>query len=451
MHAGLWRPALVLALYAAYLPLSGYGAAQFRFDAAEYWELSLKFTRHGGFSLLAFDEPVRGYVGPLLILPARLLCHFTGWSMLAGARGLGACWAALLVGVAIPQLWHQATGKALSTGRWLALLALTFVFWRDYFNFTLSDMPALTLLLLGLVALGRPGWAWAGVAGLLLAAALNVRPIYLASVPGGLWLLARGPGLLRHRAGRLLALAAGLAVVLAPQFLINQRHFGRATPLVLGQPHGGRPLYLRQLGWGTAFQRYETSLVPTIPRSLVYADSAGQRELAGVPGRQFASYVQYARFAGQHPAGTAARGLRHLFNGVDIRYPTPYPTRLHPPGQALLRLLNYALLGLGLWLAGGAWRRRSALLTGAPVLLALLLPCLLVLPLLMEPRFLLPLHLLLLTGVVACWQPAAWWRGLGSPGRRLAVLALGVGWLWGCWQLSESTAGQLRPPSEAPQ
>jgi hypothetical protein len=85
-----WRVLATLLLYAAYLPLSGYGPGQFRFDAAEYWELSLKFTQHGGFSLLAFDEPLRGYLGPLLVLPARLLCHFTGWSMLTGARVLGA-------------------------------------------------------------------------------------------------------------------------------------------------------------------------------------------------------------------------------------------------------------------------------------------------------------------------------------------------------------------------
>ena len=65
-----WRMLLVLALYAAYLPLSGYTPDQFRFDAAQYWELSLKFTQHGGFSLLTFDEPLRGYLGPLLILPA---------------------------------------------------------------------------------------------------------------------------------------------------------------------------------------------------------------------------------------------------------------------------------------------------------------------------------------------------------------------------------------------
>ncbi|WP_310391711.1 hypothetical protein [Hymenobacter sp.] len=458
-----WRVLTALALYVAYLPLSGYLPGQFQFDAAEYWELSLKFTPQGKFSLLGYDEALRGYLGPLLVLPARLLCHFTGWSMLTGARILGAGWAALLFGLALPQLWTRVAGRSLTGARWLAVLVLGFIFWRDYFNFTLSDLPALTLLLLGLAALGRPGWAWAGAAGLLLAAAVNIRPIYLASAPGWLWLLAGNfagaprPG--RHSGLRALALAAGLALVLLPQVLINQRHFHRATPLVLAGLPGARPLYLKQLSWGTAYQRYESSLIPEIPRSLVFADPAGQRALAAEPGGRFASYGQFLRFAARHPLAVAARCLRHLFNGLDIRFPTPYPRHLRPPGQPLLRLLNYALLGLGTWLGLAAWGLRGRPVVGKPlparqaraVLLALSLPCVLALPTLMECRFLLPLHLLVLTGVAGSWEPAAWWRGLGRSRGRLAVLVVALGWLWGCWQLSESTARQLRPPSEAPQ
>jgi hypothetical protein len=453
-----WRILLVLGLYAVYLPLSGYRPDQFRFDAAEYWELSLKFTQHGHFSLLGYDEPVRGYLGPLLVLPGRMLCHYTGWSMLAGARVLGAGWAALLFGLAIPQLWEQVVGRPLSGGRWLVLLGLTFLFWRDYFNFTLSDMPALTLLLLGLVALVRAGWAWAALAGALLAAAITIRPIYIASAPAWVWLLFTGRALGWAQLGRAIALAAGLVLVLMPQWRINKTHFGQATPLVLGARPGSAPLYLKQLGWGTGFQRYETSLIPEIPRSLVYADSTGQRALLSEVGHRFISYEQYLRFAGSRPLATAGRYLRHLFNGLDVWYPTPYPTQLHPAGQDALRLLNYALLGAGTWLAAaGLWHARylqslrsARLMRLVGVLLALLLPCLLVLPTLVECRFLLPLHLLVLTGVAGAWQPVACWRQFRTPLLRFGAFVLLLGWLLGCWQLSNDTAGQLRPPSEAP-
>ncbi|WP_152560112.1 hypothetical protein [Hymenobacter sp. IS2118] len=458
LAANRWRFLLVLALYAAYLPLSGYTVGQFRFDAAEYWELSLKFTQGGGFSLLRFDDPLRGYLGPLLIVPARGLCRLTGCSMLTGAQVLGAGWAALLFGVAIPQLWARVAGRPLAGARWLVLVGLALIFWRDYFNFTLSDMPALTLLLLALGALGRPGWHWALVGGLGLAAALNIRPVYVAALPGCLWLLWGAHRLNERRWARLAGLAAGMALVLSPQWLINRQHFQQNTPLVLAGRPGSPPLYLRQLNWGTRFQRYESSLIPEIPRSLLYADSAGQLLLLREPGGRFASYGQYLKHTWQHPVATGWRYARHLFNGLDLRFPTPYPRQLHPPGQEGLRVLNYGLLGIGAWLTARAgWRRRKSRpheTTGSgqgAVLLALLLPCLLVLPTLMECRFLLPLHLLMLTGVAGAWQPVAWWRGLGGPVRRAAVLGLGAAWLWGCWQLSESTARQRRPPSEAPQ
>lgn len=453
-----WRVLLVLVLYAGYLPLSGYAPDQFRFDAAEYWELSLKFTPSGHFSLLAYDSPIRGYLGPLLLVPARLLCHFTHCSVITGARILGAGWAALLFGLAIPVLWTRLSPRPLTAIRWLLLVGLTFIFWRDYFNFTLSDMPALTVLVLGLVALGRPGWVWAGLAGLLLAAAINIRPLYLASAPGWLWLLLAAPLPARAQVRRVASLLVGFVIILLPQLLINLRHFRQPTPLVLTSLPGEPSLYLRQLAWGTAFQRYETSLIPEYPRSLVYADPSGQRALATVPGGRFSSYGQFLELVGRQPGAAGGRYLRHLFNGLDLWFPTPYPRRLHPPGQGGLRLLNYALLGLGTWLAGAAlWRARRwqwRLTFGhrnptVAVLLALLLPCLLVVPTLIECRFLLPLHLLLLTGVVGGWRPGVWWRELGGPVRRIGLLALALGWLWGCWQLSAATARQLRPSSEA--
>jgi hypothetical protein len=439
-----WRLLLVLGIYGIYLPLSGYAPGQFRFDAAHYWELSLKFTQGGHLSLLQFDEPLRGYLGPLLILPGRLLCYLTGWPMLSGARVLGAVWAALLFGLAIPAAWKLAAGRALAGGRWLLLLALSFICWRDYFNFTLSDVPALTLLLLGLVALGRPGWGWAVLAGLLLAGALNLRPIYAASVPAWLWLLAQ----YRPQLPRAAALALGLALVLAPQLLINQRHFQRATPLVLGAPATGRPLFLQQLIWGTFIQRAETSLVPGHPRQLLFADRVGQAALAAEPGGTFASYRGFLRHTLRHPLTFARRCLRHAFNGLDIRFPTPYPRQLHPPGQAMLRLLNYVVLGFGLGLAVAAVKRRT---WGSPaagaVLLALLLPCLPVLPISMECRFLLPLHLLVLTAVAAAARPRAWWQAARPATRLLALVAL-LAWVGGCWVLSDDTARQLLSAAE---
>lgn len=438
-----WRCALVLALYAAYLPLGG--DDRLPFDAGEYWRLAATFFGPGlRFSLLNYADPLRGYLGPLLLVPGRVLCYATGWPALAGARVLGAGWAVLLFGVAGPAAWRAATGRALRGGAWLLAVGLGFVFWRGYFNFSLQDVPALTLLLLALAALARPGWRWAALGGLLLAATLNLRPIYLASVPGAagwLWWHARGAGrgpALRSWA----ALVAGAALVLLPQAAINYHHSGRATPLVLAAVDGRPPLYLRQLNWGTAYQRYESSLDPMHRGSVVFADSVGTRQLQAEPGSFFGSYGQFIGFAARHPLAVGARCARHLFNGLDVWYPTPYPRRLYPVGPGALQLLNYAVLALGL---ARLLRRKPTFARGPGAgwaLLALGLPVALALPTLVECRFLLPLHLLLLTAAADGFRPRRW-RAL--PRWRLAAaLALLAVALWGGWQLSAATAGQLR-------
>ncbi len=440
-----WRCGLVLALYAAYLPLSGYD--RLPFDAGEYWGLAATFFKPGlHFSLLNYADPLRGYLGPLLLVPGRVLCYATGWPALAGAQVLGAGWAVLLFGVSGPAAWAAATGRALRGGAWLLAVALGFAYWRGYFSYPLQDVPSLALLLLALAALARPGSRWATLGGLLLAAACNLRPIYLACLPGAAgwlgWHL-RGAG--RGPAARSwAAAAAGAALVLLPQAAINYRHFGRATPLVLATDGGRLPLYLKKLNWGTAYQRYESSLDPAHFGSAVFADPAGARLLRTVPGGFARSYGQFAALAAQHPLALGARWARHLFNGLDVWYPTPYPDRLRPLGPGAGCLLNYAVLTLGLLVLLDRWRRgRGRPSTGAGwALLALGLPVVAALPTLIECRYVLPLHLLLLTAAADGFRPRQWralpWR------RQAAALLLLAAVLWGGWQLSAATAGQLQ-------
>ena len=416
-----WRVLVVLALYAAYLPLSGYSIGHFGFDAGEYWELSLKFTQQGGFSLLDYNDPVRGYLGPLLILPARLLCHYTGCSMLAGAQVLGAAWAALLFGVAIPALWAQVAGRGVSGPRWVVLVGLAFVFWRDYFNFTLTDMPALALLLLALLGLVRPGWGWAGLAGLALAAAVNVRPIYLASVPVCMWLLVRAPegaplGMgrrvgIRRLWPRSAAFVAAAALVLLPQFAINQTHFGEATPLVLARlPHmQTNSLYLEKLNWGLQHQKYETNAGTDYPANVLFFwDEAGIQLLREAGQGKFLSYPQYAQVLLRHPGTAVALLARRLFNGLDVQYPTPYVRVVYQSSWGLA-WLNYTV-----WFGAALVLLRPRFRGWPParwlVLAALLLPCLAVLPMSMECRFLLPLHLLLCAGLSFGWSGDWSWQ-----------------------------------------
>ena len=323
-----WRALAVLLLYAAYLPLSGYGPGQFRFDAAEYWELSLKFTRTGGFSLLAFDRPLRGYLGPLLVLPARLLCHFTGWSMLTGAQVLGAGWAALLLAWPCRQLWAQATGRRLTGGagwrcwRWLYFLARLLQLHPERHA--------------GADAAGA-GAGGAGPAGLGLGSAGGLVAGRRPSISGPFtwpacrgccgccWRLRRPAPRWRLRPGA--GLVAGRALVLLPQCSSTGAISGRLRRWCWPQQPGGAPLTCKQLSWGTAFQRYETSLIPEIPRSLVYADPAGQR---GTGRRARPAALPATGSTAVSPPGTPLSSRRAL--------PPPPVQR---PGYPLSNALSY--------------------------------------------------------------------------------------------------------------
>ena len=429
--AGVW--ALYLLVFSEYQHLY--------YDAGLYWEAGHRFYQHGHFSLLNYDDALRGYAYPLfnfLCLGLRKALHLPAVVLVKLANaGL----AGLLFGVVGPRLWRAATGAALpSLGRRVLWAALGFVFWHDYFNFSLSDFPALLALGGALWQAQRRGRLAPGLAGLALALAVNIRPIYLAAVPPALllllWQQPRPQWL-----PRLALLAAGAALVLTPQWLINRRHFGANTPLVLSQSKELRihNLYLQKLRWGLIHQKYESSVGRELPTGqLLFLDAAGGQVLQQEGITEFATAGQYLHFAVSHPLLIARTYARHLFAGLDLSHPTPYLKRWAP--SDLLRGLNYSLwLGAGLVALSGGRRLGGR---GWLVLAALLLPCLAVLPMSMEGRFLLPLHLLLLA-LVAFGRVPGW---LGRrPGRWALVGGAYVVFLLGCFGWSASITRAVEP------
>ncbi|WBO85686.1 hypothetical protein [Hymenobacter yonginensis] len=435
--------AAALLLYTGYFLLGGgLQGERMPYDAGHYWELAVNFQhRHQYFSLLRFQDATRGYLSALIHFPALAVRFLTQCSMPTAAKVMGIGWATLLFAVLIPALWHSTTQQRVSGGRWLLLLLLSFAFWRDHFSFTTVDMPALAMLLLGLWALSRRQPAWWWVAGLSLAAASNTRPMYVAAVPAALalamWWSHRHAGS-SYRRG--LALLMGGCVALGPQLLINQRHFQSSSPFVLVQVSGQDrvPVYLKQLTWGTRAMRYDTNL----QQRLVYADPAG---LAVLRQEQIVGYSSYAQFFGivlRHPLNFSTRYLWHLFNGLDVQQPAPYLIREYGSERPWVQLLNYTALGVG----------GLVLLTGLrcflqdPTVWALLLSCVAGIPTAIECRYLLPLHLLLLTLAAFGFSPAAWADRLcGRRGQALAVVLATVLWLGGCFWVSAATFRNLQP------
>lgn len=433
-QAGL---AVAIALaYALYLFSTEYH--HLYYDAEDYWQLGHRFVRHGRFELLGYDDAMRGYAYPLVNFGCLAVRKVFDCPAVTVVKLLNAALAGVLFGLVGPRLWQVSTGapQLPPVARRLAWAALGFVFWRDYFNFSLSDFPAVLALGTGLWLVQRPRLGAALLAGAALALAVNIRPIYLAAVLPALGLLLAGPR--PAGAARLGALVLGAALVLAPQGLINYRHFGARTPLVLARSEtlGIHNLYLQKLKWGLLHEKYESSVGRELPTGqLLFLDADGAALLRAEGLDALDSPGQYLALAARHPLPLAGIYARHLFAGLDISHPTPYLKRWAPARAP--RLLNYALW---FWAALVALRRRP---TGreALVLAALLLPCLAVIPLSMEVRFLLPLHLLLLA--LVAFGP---WPDWAVRGRRpVALLVVFALYLAGCLWLSNAIKQDVEP------
>ena len=450
---------LVFALYLIYLPLSG--ADRLFWDSVSYWDIVSRFFIHKkNPSLLNFNSNVRGYVGPLLIAPVRIACTIMNWKTINGSKFIGMVWATLLFGYTIPELWRVTLNTRLQARTWLLIVGLGFTFWGDYFNYCLQDFPALTALLLSLLFLARPGFGAVFMGGVLLAASFNMRPIYMSSSLGALgwlwWHTYRRTGnnvQLGQWVGVGVYFVLGIALVLVPQALINYRHFHHFSPLVLINSVDRMPFYLTQLNWGVIYQRYDSSISPLHYGGMLHSDPAGIREAAEQSKGYFDTYGAFLAYYISHPVSGVGHFLRHLFNGLDVDYCTPYPAKA--PGNHItgLQLLNYNVVALGAGLLGySIWRafRQPGPKLYAPLLLsiAILLPVLLAVPTAIEVRFVLPLHLLLLVTLAANFQLL--WRFRGRPAMYLILGAsLGLA-TWGGMQLSTAAQQHLLPPNTLP-
>ncbi|RTQ52266.1 hypothetical protein EJV47_04370 [Hymenobacter gummosus] len=444
----------LLVFYLVYLFSTPYQALYF--DSMTYWDLTGRFYyATKSFNLLSFDSSIRGYLLPLLLFPFRVVAYLAHIPPIQFTRAIGAVVAALLFGWAAPAAWQAVvSAERLSWRRRLAFAALGFVFWRDYFVFPLTDFYSLLLMLLVFWLVLRRGGhrGWLLLAGVLCMAAANLRPVYAGAAGllllGGVWLARRQHGLSWRLIGRQLAVfLLGMALVGGPQLAINVRHFGRYTPFVLTwkNPSAPQSLYLSQLSWGLAVQKYETTIDPTyrVPGTtepeyrIMYVDEVGQRimdeeQISFIYGlRDLSHYLTAVR---HNPVDMLALYGRHVFNGLDVKYATPYLPRVF--GSTLpLSLLNYTVLFLaGLVLLLRRHRRLSW-----PQWIALLVlvgPCLLAIPTAMECRFFIPIYLLLYAVLCFCWPPnwraafLRWPVALAYAGFVLLCLMLSSNTLW---------------------
>jgi hypothetical protein len=420
----------------------------FHHDSLYYWELGSSFIVDGQFSFTNFGDGLRGYLFPFLLFIVQRQASFLGMD----AKLLFAVYSALFfTGFAMfPVHWfaERVYGWKAGIAARLAFAFLLFFFWRGHFLYPLTDFPSLAAMLasIAFVAIGTGSGGrelWFFLAGMFAGAALNIRPIYQASV---LVILVFLPFLLRGQAVRTVMILAaafmlGCAIVLTPQLIINKIRHNSFSPLVLAQYIGDEGIYQVQLFWGLKTQKYETNIGDTYPWAGVIYSEPLVLDLPRQALRE-RTISNYLRIVLQNPLEISMIYFRHAFNGLDVFYSTPYVRNIFAE-HVFFSLLNYTI-----WfvffrhLLGFPFLEvRPLPLLGAAVLL---LPVALAVPTVVEVRFFLPVYLLAYA-VVCRGLPATELLGRcrENPWSVIREFILCAIWVLLCFTLSSGTIKNL--------
>jgi len=466
--SGLWlrarriRPepvcfALVAGAYGLHFLLSGYHG--FYYDATYYWRLRNHFQHNGHFSLVAFDSPWRGYSVPLLNHVLQVIASAGGLAGVTIVKIFGALLAATFGVVVVPRLARQLLPAAsIGAGRVLALNALIFLYWRDHFDFSLSDFPSLLVAMIGVLGLLLATGSGFLVCGLCFGLAANIRPAYLpaaiaAVAVAGLLPLRRWNW--RRRGAAVTLVLAGALVASLPQMLINHHQRGSWSPMI----PKAREITLLQLWQGMRAQKYETYVGSGAgyPRpDVFYVDPATRHVVErqhispvrqfyiGFTYVEFPSYRKYVGMVLDHPAEMAAAYVRRLFNGLDVQYPTPYVRDLRDR-STVRSLVQYTLMFMAFARLLLPDARRALGRIRWAGIVVLLIPCVTAVTGAVEPRFFLPLQLLIY--MLVCFGPATRASLLGGGvGRRVGLAVSYAAFVLVCLTLSSATLAQIEYP-----
>jgi hypothetical protein len=436
--------AVVFVAYVVYL--RAFADPHFYWDGAAYWSLGGSFGGAGHFSLLDYDSTIRGYALPLFNRLLASIASSLGVGNVTIVQLFGALEVAVLGTLLIPAL-VRASWPAARVTPWRILLlnGLIFFFWRDYFGYPMSDFPAATLAIAGLYAATRRSPLGYALAGLALGLAWNVRQAYIATlvvvlvIAGARAGFRRAPRRLLRNVGLVLV---GLLVASAPQMLINHHHgFGWSLTVP-----DAKVIALINLSAGMQEQRYETYIGTAYPSPGVrYLDPSTQAILREDHIASFTSYTQYARVVERHPTEMVASWWRHIFNGLDVRFATPYIRDLNGASE-LFSLIVYSLIFVaGARLLIPSFRRQFGKVSW-PEGLALAAGIVPAIPLGAETRYYIPVQLIVYALVLFAPGTRQGWAELGRPGK-VTLMTLYPVFLLFCIALSTATLALIEYPT----
>jgi hypothetical protein len=417
-------------------------------DSAYYWNLAGSFVVNGDFSIINFHNELRGYLFPFLLFVIKTLAallHIDGKTLFYIFSSL--FFTALSVYI-LPWFTNTLLGwnKHL-IGR--ALLGiLIFFFWRGHFLYPLSDFPGLASLLLGTTfivkSLRKPfNRYYSALAGLFLSAASNIRPIYLISLLilliSGLIIISKSKRLLIFQWLALFIL--GSCIVLIPQYQINNKYLDRKSPLVQAK-YDNENWYIKGLFWGLGTQKFETNIGDNFPSIVVIYEDPFKSKIQKTNILRNKDISGYLRIVKNYPADIAVSYFRHLFNGLDIFFPTPYIKNLFA-NHIFLSIVNYLIWLLIIYHLVNMDLSHISLITTAGVM-SMISPVILSIPIVIEIRYFLPAYLMAYGVIAFGVNPKNLVKSIfQNKWQIVRIIIVCVLWLTLCFSLSAATVENL--------
>lgn len=393
--------AFIICFMAFFVHLISSGKTNFYYDAGQYWGFGSSFFKDGNFSIFNYTESLRGVWFPMILFSFQYINHYLQLDPILIVRIFSALYISSFIAFLVPKLISKIYPETkISFFKILFFGVLVFIFWRNYFNYPLSDFPAIILLIWGVFFLFSRKSIILFFSGILFGLAINIRPIFLISLMPVIVFLFLGRDnqtLVKSifkpyfKFGYILI---GILIISIPQILVNKNAFNTISPLVQTKNSiYGKDLYLQQLILSFSYEKYETNIGLLYPKPPVFfcdrlGSSIAQKEQADT----LKNYGGFLKIYAKYPVEMSCIYFKHIFNGLDIKDNTVYLSEVNRRNY-FFSLLNYSVFFVFL-ISTFIYRKylfNSKKKIFFPIIL--IIPAVFSIPTAIETRFMLPIFL----------------------------------------------------------
>lgn len=382
-------------------------------DAGGYWHLAKTFEdpTTGIFSFLNFTSMLRGYLFPFVLYLIIKSSAFLGLKDVILLEVIQAFVLSCLVAIIVPATLKKLFNNEIRFWQILLLGFLMIFFWQGYLFYPLSDIWALLFFIFGIylfLCCGGKKWALF-FAGASFGGAALIRPSYAITLIfllfwAAYYFLSQNQTKKQIFANELI-IVFGLAFIFLPQLEINKARFGVLSPMpLMKSSKDGGNLFQQQLTWGIQMQRRDAVVAFAKPKlqGWAFVDQHGRNILIQsgfdpdvffYSQKNILTLSEYFLLVRKHPLDFSLIYVRHLFNGLDIVYNTPYVYNLE--NTVYIRLLNYSLWFLAVLYISKCVKISAVITRQFLLLLIFVLPSILSVPTAVEVRFMLPFYFIL--------------------------------------------------------